>query len=183
VNPEEDKSGIEPSPKPSDSQVESGIPEELDPVWTDKVASAYRALEPRQRVFILAYVRTWNGAEAYRQAYNNLASDQVAANSASRLLAKVGMKDILEAFLETQTEDLLLVKRTYTEAARTATKPIFGKDEEGQPILVLEQADHDVRIKAAQALAKLHGLNAAEKQDLKVSGTIIIQSSPLDEGL
>jgi hypothetical protein len=93
------------------------------------------------------------------------------------------MKDILEAFLETQTEDLLLVKRTYTEAARTATKPIFGKDEEGQPILVLEQADHDVRIKAAQALAKLHGLNAAEKQDLKVSGTIIIQSSPLDEGL
>lgn len=151
---------------------ESGIPEELHPVWSYKVAEAFRALEPKQRVFILAYVRKWNGSEAYREAYNPLANDGTAAACGSRLLANANVKAVLGAFLDTQTEDLLLVKQTYVEAARTASKPIFGKDSDGQPILVLEQADHDVRIKAAQALAKLHGLNAPDKTEH--SGTVTL---------
>jgi hypothetical protein len=160
------------------------IPEELESVWDDKVAEAFKALEPRQRNFLLAYLGCWNGAEAYRKAYNPLASDHVATNSGSRILAKNGIKTVLQAFLDTQTEDLLLVKRTYIEAAKTATTPIFGKDDLGQPILVMEQPDHDVRIKAAQALAKLHGLNAPDKQEhTGKDGGPIILATPLDEKL
>lgn len=159
------------------------IPEQLETVWDDSVADAFRALEPRQRNFLLAYLDTWNGAEAYRRSYNQLANDATAAACASRLLTKANVKSVLERFLDTQTEDLLLVKRTYIDAAKTASKPIFGKDDLGQPILVMEQADHDVRIKAAQALAKLHGLNAAEKTETTHKGGITITASPLDEKL
>jgi hypothetical protein len=159
------------------------IPEELEPVWDDKVAEAFKALEPRQRNFLLSYLNCWNGSEAYRRSYNELANDTTASSCASRLLAKASIRAVLEAFLDTQIEDLLLVKRTYIEAAKTANKPIFGKDEMGQPILVMEQADHDVRIKAAQSLAKLHGLNAPEKQETTHKGGITIQATPLDEKL
>lgn len=159
------------------------IPEQLETVWNAEIAAAFRDLEPRQRNFLLAYLDTWNGAEAYRQAYNQLASDQVAANSASRLLAKVGMKAVLNAFLDTQTEDLLLVKRTYIEAAKGAIKPIYSKDEAGQLVKVEDLPDHDTRIKAAQALAKLHGLNAPDKVDNNHTGNLTITATPLDEKL
>jgi hypothetical protein len=162
------KSGESLGQKP-ENEAKNDIPEELEPVWNADVASAFATLEARQRVFLLTYVKTWNGAEAYRQAYNPLANDHIATNSGSRLLAKEGIKIVLEAFLDTQIEDLLLVKRTYVEAAKTASKPIFGKDDLGQPIMVMEQPDHDVRIKAAQALAKLHGFNAADKVEVKTN--------------
>ena len=160
------------------------IPEELESVWDEKVSEAFKALEPRQRNFLLAYLGCWNGAEAYRKSYNDLANDRTAAACASRLLTKANIKTVLEAFLDTQVEDLLLVKQTYIEAAKTASKPIFGKDDLGQPILVMEQPDHDIRIKAAQSLAKLHGLNAPDKQEhTGKDGGPIILATPLDEKL
>lgn len=141
-------------------------PEELAEVWTESVASAFRALEPKQQAFLLKYVTCWNGTEAYRHAYNRSASSDVARSCGSRLLASANVKAVLEAFLDTRTEDLLLVKQTYIEAAREAVKPIFGKDEAGQPTKVEDYPDYDARIKAAQALSKLHGLNAPDKQEL-----------------
>jgi hypothetical protein len=165
------KSGTN-TPPAAVQENKSDIPEELDPVWSAEVATTFTALEPRQRAFLLAYVKTWNGAEAYRRAYNELANDATASSCGSRLLANASIKSILAAFLDTQIEDLLLVKRTYTEAAKTASKPIFGKDDLGQPILVMEQPDHDVRIKAAQALAKLHGFNAADKVEVKTNQSL-----------
>lgn len=142
------------------------LPEEIALLDSLPAIEAFRALNPQQRVFVLAYINEGNGAEAYRQAYNNLASDTVAATCASRLLTYANIKAVLLAFRDHQEEDFRLVRQTFIDAAKTATKPIFGKDEQGQPILVMEQPDHDARTRAASALSKLQGLNAAEKTEV-----------------
>jgi phage terminase small subunit len=161
--------------------VTSEIPEELTEIADDKVLPAFHRLNLKQQKFLLHYLRHGNGAEAYRQAYNEMADDHVAAVVGSRLLTNVDVKTVLAAFQDHKDEDLVLVRTTYVNAARTATKPIFGKDEQGQPILVMEQEDHAVRVKAADSLAKLHGLNAAEKKE--ISGSITVVSTPTDEDL
>jgi hypothetical protein len=161
--------------------VSGEIPEELTEIADDKVLPAFHRLNLRQQKFLLHYLRNGSGAEAYRQAYNEMAEDHVAAVVGSRLLTNVDIKIVLSAFRDHKDEDLILVRKTFVDAARNATKPIFGKDELGQPILVMEQDDHAVRIKAGESLAKLHGFNAAEKKE--ISGSITVMSSPMDEDL
>jgi phage terminase small subunit len=145
---------------------ETEIPEELGFIQGDKALPAFHRLNLKQQKFLLHYIREGNGAEAYRQSYNELAEDNVAATCASRLLTNVDIKAVLEAFQDHKDEDLILIRRTYVDAAKGAIKPIYGKDSNGQPEKVEDLPDHDVRIKAAQSLAKLHGLNAAEKQEI-----------------
>lgn len=158
-------------------------PEQLEQVWDEKISTAFHTLEPRQQKFILKYLECLNGAEAYRHAYNELAKDAVAAASASRLLTNVNVKTILTCFMDTKDEDFFLIRNTYKSAAEQAIKPIYGKDSDGQPIKIEDLPDHDTRIKGAQALAKLHGLNAPDKTETKVSGNITIASTPQDETL
>jgi hypothetical protein len=148
--------------------VSDQIPEELSLLESEKAIPAFHRLNLNQQKFILHFLREGNGAEAYRQSYNELASDHVAAVCASRLLTNVDIKTILEAFQDHKDEDLILIRNTYVNAARTANKPIFGKDSAGQPILIMEQEDHAVRIQAAEKLAKLQGLNAPDKQEVTI---------------
>lgn len=157
------------------------LPEELSLLADEKALPAFHRLNLKQQKFVLHYLTEGNGAEAYRQAYNGNANDQVAATCGSRLLTYVDIKTVLAAFQDHKDEDLVLIRRTFVNAARSASKPIFGKDDLGQPILVMEQEDHAVRVKAAEALAKLHGLNAAEKKE--ISGSITIESTIADESL
>lgn len=157
------------------------IPEELLVLETKDATPAFQRLNLRQQKFVLHYLREGVAAEAYRQSYNECADDKVAASCGSRLLANADIKVILAAFRDFQEEDFVLIRKTFVDAARNASKPIFGKDDLGQPILVMEQEDHAVRVKAAESLAKLHGLNAAEKKE--ISGSITVMSSPTDEDL
>ena len=144
------------------------IPEELSLLESEKALPAFHRLNLKQQKFLLHFLREGNGAEAYRNSYNELAGDHVAAVCGSRLLTNVDIKAVLEAFQDHKDEDLILVRKTYIDAARSASKPIFGKDNEGQPILVMEQDDHAVRIQAAEKLAKLQGLNAPDKQEVTI---------------
>lgn len=140
-------------------------PEELSTVWDDEIRAAYSALEPRQQKFLCAYVGTWNGAEAYRQAYNQLAKDNVAAASGSRLLTKVNIQKILKRFEENRLEDLFLCRYTFQRAAQCAVKPIYVKDKDGVPEKVEDLEDHDVRVRAADKLAKLAKLYDESETD------------------
>jgi len=142
------------------------VPEEIALLQDEKAVPAFHRLNLKQQKFILHYLKEGNGAEAYRQSYNELANDTTAATCGSRLLTYADIKVVLAAFQDFRDEDLVLVRKTFVDAAKTASKPIFGKDNEGQPILVMEQEDHAVRVKAAESLAKLHGLNAADKHEL-----------------
>lgn len=140
-------------------------PEELSTVWDPEIRSAYLELEPRQQKFLLAYVGEWNGAEAYRQAYNQSAKDNVAAACGSRLLTNANIKRILKRFEESRLEDLFLCRRTFTQAALNAVKPIYVKDKDGVPEKVEDLEDHDVRVRAADKLAHLSRLYEPPESD------------------
>lgn len=163
----------------------SDLPEEIALLDSNPAIEAFRALNPRQRIFVLSYIRNPVGSEAYRQAYNEMADDHTASVCGSRLLANAGIKAVLTAFRDHQEEDFSLIRKALIDALTGAIKPIYGKDSAGQPEKVEDLPDHDARIKAAAALAKLQGLNAAEKTELTGAngGPIIVQASPLDEAL
>lgn len=145
-------------------------PEELDDVWDDEVAEKFRALTPKHQVFLLEYIKTeFEGAEAYRRAYNDECTNEVAAASASRLLRNVNISYILGRIKDAATEDLFIVLKAYKTAARDAVKPVkvlMVKDAEtGTETVetVIDVPDHQTRIKGAEALAKLRGFNSPEK--------------------
>ncbi|MDQ2999898.1 MAG: terminase small subunit [Fibrobacterota bacterium] len=163
------KSEVTPAQAPI-LDTKTDIPEELESVWDPAIAVAFKALLPKQQDFILQYIQTWNAAEAYRRSHNHLAKDTVASANGSRLVANDSIGVILAKFANNKTEALFLVQKTYNDAAQLASKPIFGKDDLGQPILVMEQPDYAVRVKAAEAIAKLHGLN--QPAEVKHSGEI-----------
>lgn len=140
-------------------------PEELSTVWDDEIRAAYGALPPKHQEFLLAYLRCWNGAQAYREVYNPLANGQVASNSGSRILGTIGCQTVLKRFTDTRTEDLLLIKSTFKEAATEAIKPIYAKDKDGQPEKVEDIPDYDIRVKAADKLAKLAKLYDEDEVD------------------
>lgn len=153
----------------------ASIPEELSEVWDQDIADSFKKLLPKQQSFLLAYVKIWNAAEAYRQSHNPLATNETASANGSRLIANDSITAILGKFTNNKTEALILVQKTYMEAAKEASKPIFGKDDLGQPILVMDQPDYAVRVKAGEAMAKLYGFNApAEvRQTLDVTSRVI----------
>lgn len=145
------------------------IPEELESVWDDEIAATFKAMADKEQIFLLAYVKCWEKAEAFR-AVRPLASDTVAATQGGVMFRKIDKTGIWERFKQSRAEALFLVEKTYNAAAQEATKPIFGKDDLGQPILVMDQPDHAVRVKAAEAISKLHGLN--QPAEVKHSGEI-----------
>lgn len=140
-------------------------PEELSTVWDDQVRTAFATLPPKHQEFLLAYLRCWNGAQAYREVYNPQATPTVASSCGSRLLASANIQIVLKRFTDTRTEDLLLVRAVFKEAATEAIKPIFGKDENGQPSHIEDLPDYDVRVKAGDKLAKLAKLYDDEEID------------------
>lgn len=132
-------------------------PEELQDVWTEEAQAAYTSLLPKQQEFLLEYIRSkFVGMKAYRKVYNPLASDEVARSCASRMLTNVNVRVILKLFQDTAIEDMFLVRNTFKEAAESAFKPIYGKDDEGQPIRIEEIPDYAIRVKAAAELREYH---------------------------
>ena len=141
-------------------------PEELAAIWDEQIACAFLSLTPKQQKFITVYIREQNSAEAYRQAYNPEATTKNASSCGAHFLSTPSVRPILERFADRSLEALFVVPKTFFEAT-SAVKPAIGRDEAGQPILVDGAPDHDVRIKGAVGLAKLYGLNAPEKLEIK----------------
>ena len=151
-----DPAGLEKQPSPPEG------PEELSLVWDHPVADAFGGLLPKQQQFLIEYLRSWNGAEAYRRAYNPLAKIEVACANSSRLIANAKVSAILEQFSSRRTEALLLVARTYFEMAQ-ATKPSWVEDSHGQYENAGDAPDWKTRKDGADGLAKLYGLYAPDK--------------------
>jgi phage terminase small subunit len=158
---------------PAKSVAKFEPPEELAGIWDKDIHKAFMSLNPRQQKFIVVYAKEQVGSEAYRQAYNESASDKVASVCGSQLMANPSIRSIMERLSESSIEDLFIVKKALRDAATTAVKPIYGKDELNQPVKIEDLPDHDVRIKAASAMAKLHGFNAPDKVDVKTNNPTI----------
>lgn len=145
------------------------IPEELETVWDKDIAAGFQSLRPQQQNFLLAYLRTGNAAEAYRQAYNKLASDHLASVAGSRLVASVGIEPILAKFASYKTEALFTVVHGYREMAK-ATKPEWVQDKAGQWENVGDAPDWAARKEAYLGIRKVHGLD--QPAEVKHSGEI-----------
>ena len=143
-------------------------PEELKDLWEDDCQKAWDLLNAKQRKFFLNWINcNFNGSEAYRQTYNKLASNTVAAVCASQALINPNIQILCGKLAQSQKSDLLLIRRVYKDAAE-AIKPIFGKDLDGQPEKIEDLPDHKIRIDAAEKLAKLNG-ELVEKSRIDVN--------------
>jgi hypothetical protein len=154
----------------------SACPEELATVWDDEIALRFQALRPQQQNFLLAYLQTGNSAEAYRQAYNKLASDHLASVAGSRLVASVGIEPILSKFASYKTEALFTVVQGYREMAK-ATNPKWVRDKDGQWENVGDAPDWQARKEAYLGIRKVHGLD----QPAEVKTTHTVQSLTDDQ--
>jgi len=63
-----------------------------------------KPLTPKQEAFVLAYIKTGNASEAYRQAYNTNASAKTIHEKASRLLAEGNVRARFEVLRGKVTE-------------------------------------------------------------------------------
>lgn len=122
--------------------------------WAESPPVGLPRLLPRQWVFLGLCFQSVRPMDAYRQAYNPAASDNVAAAASSRLLAKGPVRDYLDTF---KAEAFHLVRQTYLQALQ-ATRPHYRKDDGGACVKVGESPDWKCRLQAADALARLHGL-------------------------
>lgn len=153
------------------------IPEELESVWDKEVAEAFAALRPQQQEFLIQYLQTGIASEAYRRAYNKSASDHLASVSGSQILATLGIRSILLKFASRKTEALFTVLKGYEDMAR-ATKADWVKDENGQYENAGDTPDWQARKEAFIGIRKIHGLDAAEKSEVKVSSEVVIVELP-----
>lgn len=151
------------------AKLESGIPEELATVWDEDIAKAFRSLLPKQQDFLFHFLRTGVAAEAYRKAYNQLASDHLAAVCGSRMLTSAGIAEILAKFANQKTEALFMVIKGYREMAQ-ACKPEWKQDKDGQWENVGDVPDWYARKEAYLGIRKVHGLDAPA--EMKHSGAV-----------
>lgn len=149
--------------------VETDIPEELQTVWDNEIATLFAGLRPQQQDFLLVYLREGNAAEAYRKAYNPLAKEHLASVSGSKLVASVGISAILAKFNDYKTEALFTVVQGYREMAK-ATKPEWVQDENGQWENVGDAPDWQARKEAFLGIRKVHGLD--QPAEVKHSGEV-----------
>lgn len=153
------------------NNAEPVIPEELSTVWDDDIAKTFKSLRPQQQDFLIAYLNTGNGSEAYRRAYNPLAKEHLASVSGSRLLASVGIAPIIDKFASNKTEALFLVTQGYRDMAK-ATKPNWVKDDSGQYENAGDDPDWQARKEAYLGMRKVHGLD----QPTEIKGSMELTS-------
>lgn len=126
---------------------------EADP----KLVAVFQALTTQQRRFLVEYVRTGNGAAAYRAAYNAKATTHVASVAGAATLATVGVAKFAEAMARRQLSDLLHVQKTFLEmSAANAQK----WDAKKKKYVDTKTPDWGARKDGAEGLSRLHKLFA-----------------------
>lgn len=157
------------------------IPADPTDSWTEAQRAAFHAMRMEHQAFLVEYLENgFNAAAAYRKAFRQPTMDNdTAASCGSRLIRSAKVRAFLGTIKDDAFEDFFIVLRAFRDAAQNAVKPIFAKDEDGQPCHVEDLPDHDTRVKGGQALAKLRGFNAPEKvQDDRLAALLAHLSRP-----
>lgn len=147
------------------------LPDTLVDLWDDELKELFGRLNFKQQTFTLEYLACGVAAEAVEKAYG--LQGPSAWTRGSTLLRDVNVRAFITAYrakdIHRHEDDKELIRSTYRNAIRAETVVYVPKDDEKEPIKVI---DHGTRIKAAQALAKLDGHNAAEKVEVDVTKEI-----------
>ena len=125
---------------------DSILPETLEDLWDDELKALFGALPFKQQTFCLEYLEHGVGSRAYCKAYG-IDPGPLAWSSASSLLRDKKVRAFITAYrakdIFRHEDDKELIRATFRAG-------------------ITDTEDHDTRIKAAQALAKLDGHNVAE---------------------
>ncbi len=123
------------------------LPDTLVDLWDDELKDLFGALSFQQQTFSLEFLLHGIGSKAYVKAYG-VEPGPLAWSSASSLLRTPKVRAFITAYrakdIYRHEDDKELIRSAYRSG-------------------ITETEDHDTRIKAAQALAKLDGHNAADK--------------------
>lgn len=136
------------------------------------------ALTPKQEAFCLAYLKTGNASEAYRQAYNaaNMKPDSINVN-ASKLLANAKVALRLSELNRAAVTDAVMTRQEALERlssfARTDLVDLveFGSyevgEQDGQPVI---QASWKIKDSVLQDPSKMAAISelAATKDGIKI---------------
>ena len=119
------------------------------------------SLTPKQEKFAQLLHSTGNQREAYRQAYNSYKMDDNAASVEAHRISQhpavaARLAELQKSSQKRNNTTVDTLDAMYKEAWR------IGK----------EISNPSAMVSAASGLAKLHGLNAPDKQDVKHSGEI-----------
>lgn len=138
-------------------------PEEMEGMWDEETQEAWNNLSPKHQSFFLAYLQNnYNAAGAYKETYNKDADNLVAASSGRRMLINVNIQTLCGKLNESKKSDLTAIRKAYNDALEAKeTIQTNGVLKES------DVADHKVRLKAAEGIAKLNG-ELTEKADNNV---------------
>jgi len=154
----------------------------LENIWEQsEVCEAWDNLTDKYQTFLLFYIGAGcrNARKTYHEVVDKTASDDVARNGGFMMLTNTNVGIIFDAMRAGRKQVMRqAVEKVYLEATE-AIKPIYGKDEDGQPCHIEDIDDHDIRIKAAKEMAKLGGLN--EEKDESTTNQINVQIIQLPE--
>lgn len=136
------------------------MPESLADLWDDDLKALLFALPFNHQSFVLEYVSHSVGSRAYEKVYGVKAP--ASYSCASDLLRNAKVRAFITAYrakdAHRHEDDKELIRSTY-RAGMLADNSVSVN---GEPVEGASRPDHDTRIKAANALAKLDGHNAAE---------------------
>lgn len=132
------------------------LPDTLKDVWDEELKALFGALSFKDQTFCLEYLEHGVGSKAYEKSHPGV----VAPSSyvcASGLLRTPKVRAFITAYREKDInraeDDRALIRSTFRDGMQANVV------HQG---IQTQHPDHDVRIKAGQALAKLDGLNVAE---------------------
>lgn len=154
----------------------------LEELWDREIDEELRDLPPAHIRFVGEWVK--NGMlrphEAYQKAINPEASKEIAAIAARKILRHKGVRMLIERLRDVATEDFFAVRATLLEALE-AKDEIWIRGPVG-PVSAGSAPNWSARIRASEVMAKLHGLNAPERHEVKSehrSIVIEVQIPPL----
>lgn len=150
-------------------EAKTDIPEELADADAELI-HAFHQLVPQHQEFLIHVLNGEYHCDAYIEVYGQGKTRNSDTAKACQLLRNPNIQAVLAVYQKHRDDDILLIRQTLREAATEAIRPVFSKDPDGQPEKVEDLPDYPVRIKAAEALAKLHGANAPA--EVKHSGEI-----------
>lgn len=141
--------GAVPAP-PATSEDIVRIRSDWEPIWDAEFELAFEALLPKQRQFVIEYVRSgYVKREAWKRAYGTSYSEGVV----DAILSKDQVQVILGRFMDWAKADLFEARTVIKEAMQAKKRVYFDGAE------IDEVDDHATRLKAVEVLNKMNGAN------------------------
>lgn len=126
------------------------IRDDWEPIWDAEFELAFEALLPKQRQFVIEYVRSgFVKRTAYDRAYGTSYSEGIV----DVILGKSGVQLILGRFTDWAKADLFEARQVIKDAMQ-AKKKVYHEGCE-----IDEVDDHTTRLKAVEILNKMNGTN------------------------